>query len=486
MALFALRGRAVITMACVVVATAGLGAGMDSATGATPHSTVPVITQGTPLQLSGASLWLHAVVDDQNRVVLSASQSGNVEMAYFNPDAPTSSPSWLRVITPSMLGTTTLSDNWHIYADGHHWIVVAGGANGNSSSWLFELDDNFNVVNKVQVVNNGQPASTSVKVPNSSPVATNDMFLVAEPNGITVGHFLPPNSNRLFQFNLNLQLQSITDIGGEQSSQYAQSNEASAFATSSGFTVIAPTTAAPNQQSKLMEFTYDSNWNPLSATTMLSAGNTNFSMGTAVSLSGGDMAVTARVISPLASSPSGSDNGNIVRYIFDSSGNQLSSTPLITNGAGNRPHTLLFNGTDLITGWDNGGGAVTIEVDSVTGGTTTTSSSTSTTSTTTTAPPTTTTTLKALAPRAPSIHVSSTSKGVLSISLKGAVANGGSPITRYQYSLGGKPWINISKNSHGVFVISHLSSGKTYSVRLRAINGAGAGASSSAVKVKVK
>lgn len=100
--------------------------------------------------------------------------------------------------------------------------------------------------------------------------------------------------------------------------------------------------------------------------------------------------------------------------------------------------------------------------------------------------PTTTTTLKALAPRAPSIHGSSTSKGVLSISLNAALANGGSPITRYQYSLGGKLWINISKNVHGVFVISHLSSGKTYSVRLRAKNAVGYGVASKAVKVRVR
>jgi hypothetical protein len=118
--------------------------------------------------------------------------------------------------------------------------------------------------------------------------------------------------------------------------------------------------------------------------------------------------------------------------------------------------------------------------------TTTTTTTVPPTTTTTTVPPTTTTTLKALAPRAPSIHASSTSKGVLSISLKGTVANGGSPITRYQYSLGGKSWINISKNSHGVFVISHLISNKTYSVRLRAVNRVGAGVSSNTVKVKVK
>jgi len=102
-----------------------------------------------------------------------------------------------------------------------------------------------------------------------------------------------------------------------------------------------------------------------------------------------------------------------------------------------------------------------------------------TTTTSTTAP-------KKTVPGAPLIHVSSTSKGSISISVAGDVRNAGSPISKYQCSLNGKSWVNVSKNSHGVFVIGHLISHKTYSVRLRAINGAGAGDPSNAVKVKVK
>ena len=117
--------------------------------------------------------------------------------------------------------------------------------------------------------------------------------------------------------------------------------------------------------------------------------------------------------------------------------------------------------------------------------TTTLTTTTTTLPTTATTLPTTTTTLKPLPPRAPSIRVSSISNGVLSVSLKGTVVNGGSRITRYQYSLGGKSWINISKNSHGVFVIGHLTSGKTYSVRLRAMNAFGFGVASKAVNARV-
>jgi hypothetical protein len=88
-------------------------------------------------------------------------------------------------------------------------------------------------------------------------------------------------------------------------------------------------------------------------------------------------------------------------------------------------------------------------------------------------------------PGSPSIRVSSKSKGVVAISLIGVVANGGSPITSYQYSLNAKSWITIGKNSHGPFVIRHLSSGTIESLRLRAKNAVGVGTPSKTVKVRV-
>jgi hypothetical protein len=160
----------------------------------------------------------------------------------------------------------------------------------------------------------------------------------------------------------------------------------------------------------------------------------------------------------------------------------LSNGSLLLYIGEDSPTTLLSAGT-------NKEAQIWLATGSVSSTTTTTTLTTTTTvppTTTTTVPPTTTTTLKALTPRAPSIHVSSISKGVLTISLKGAVANGGSPITGFQYSLGDKSWINVSKNSHGVFVISHLKSGRTYSVRLRAQNALGSGEPSNALNVRVR
>jgi hypothetical protein len=124
-------------------------------------------------------------------------------------------------------------------------------------------------------------------------------------------------------------------------------------------------------------------------------------------------------------------------------------------------------------------------VDDLTVTTSTTTTSTTTTSTTTTTTTSTTLPRKSV-PGAPHIHASSSSKGGISISVVGITKNGGSPISKYQYSLNSKSWVNVMKNSHGVFVILHLISHKTYGARLRAINSVGAGAPSNAVKVTVK
>ena len=124
-------------------------------------------------------------------------------------------------------------------------------------------------------------------------------------------------------------------------------------------------------------------------------------------------------------------------------------------------------------------------VDDLTVTTSTTTTSTTTTSTTTTTTTSTTLPRKSV-PGAPHIHAASSSKGGISISVVGITKNGGSPISKYQYSLNSKSWVNVMKNSHGVFVILHLISHKTYGARLRAINSVGAGAPSNAVKVTVK
>jgi hypothetical protein len=79
-------------------------------------------------------------------------------------------------------------------------------------------------------------------------------------------------------------------------------------------------------------------------------------------------------------------------------------------------------------------------------------------------------------PVAPSFRVTSPAKGVLSISLRRATADGGDPITSYQYSLNGGRWINVAAKARETIRVSHLTPSKKYSVRMRAVNVLGTGA----------
>ena len=89
-------------------------------------------------------------------------------------------------------------------------------------------------------------------------------------------------------------------------------------------------------------------------------------------------------------------------------------------------------------------------------------------------------------PGAPTIRVTSPTKGDVSIALVGVTASHGQPISHFQYSLNNGPWINGSEKASKTFLLAHLTSGKIYHVRLRALNKSGPGAPSRAVTLKVK
>jgi hypothetical protein len=90
------------------------------------------------------------------------------------------------------------------------------------------------------------------------------------------------------------------------------------------------------------------------------------------------------------------------------------------------------------------------------------------------------------APAAPHIRVSSTNASSLTITLSATVANGGEPVSAYQYSINGKAWITVGSASAKSFVIRHLTAKKSYTVRLRAENALGIGSPSSATRAVVK
>jgi hypothetical protein len=86
-------------------------------------------------------------------------------------------------------------------------------------------------------------------------------------------------------------------------------------------------------------------------------------------------------------------------------------------------------------------------------------------------------------PSAPSIRAKSSAVGAITVSLKSAVANGGDPVTEYEYSLNGGAWIKAGTS--GTVTIRHLKAKDVYHVRLRALNTLGAGATSGSLSVTV-
>ena len=93
---------------------------------------------------------------------------------------------------------------------------------------------------------------------------------------------------------------------------------------------------------------------------------------------------------------------------------------------------------------------------------------------------------KMTVPGRPTIRVSSSTKRALAITLLKPVKDGGTRITKYQYSLNGKKWVTVKSDAPRVFDVRHLTPGKSYKVRLRADNKIGAGASSRTHKVKLR
>jgi hypothetical protein len=86
-------------------------------------------------------------------------------------------------------------------------------------------------------------------------------------------------------------------------------------------------------------------------------------------------------------------------------------------------------------------------------------------------------------PSAPSIRAKSSAVGAITVSLKSAVVNGGDPVTEYEYSINGGPWIKAGTSS--TVTIRHLKAKDVYRVRLRALNTLGAGATSGSLSVTV-
>jgi hypothetical protein len=261
------------------------------------------------------------------------------------------SVSWTEVATSVDTAGQQIADHWHIFAHGFHWISFSASAR---NSYLLKLDTSFKRVALIPVVLN-------------SPTPTNDMFLVAEPEGVAVANFLPGTGNRLYRFDVQGHSRGQVNIGG---GGYIHGNGSSALPLPSGYLGLAAETLNPAVTGASRAIVFDSGWRPQCSSTLVDESGTNAVMPSGVRLPSGYLIVNLRIRSGVAPRGSGgtpgfgSDAGAIIRLVVAPDGSIKSRETIVADG-GNRPHTSLI-GDMLITSWDEETGSIKIRVDRVT------------------------------------------------------------------------------------------------------------------------
>lgn len=332
---------------------------------ATPIAAPPTLAPVSgPVTIAGASLWLFAVPDGGSTVALSAEIPGRgIVMARLDPRSPTTPVTWKTVATSADTGGRGIADHWHVFDGDAHWIVFSaadpgfgGSPNPPQHSWLVKLDREFDRLGIFPVC-------------QGCGVVTNDMFLVAEPGGIAVAHFLPGSGHRVFRFTFDGTFRGTVDVGG---GRFRHSNGSSGLATTNGFIIVANDTLQPNAYSAVRAISADASWKPTDLVTLVAEPSTSIVMPTAALLPSGHWIVHARVrtgatpegqAAPPVAPGRDSDAGAIVRYVLASDRTVVSRTVIAPSGA-NRPHTVLV-GDLLLTTWDEEG-QVRLRVDRVT------------------------------------------------------------------------------------------------------------------------
>jgi hypothetical protein len=98
--------------------------------------------------------------------------------------------------------------------------------------------------------------------------------------------------------------------------------------------------------------------------------------------------------------------------------------------------------------------------------------------------PSLTASINAVVPGAPSISSVNAGDAQLTVTFTPPASNGGATITNYEYSTNdGSSWVTPSPaNTSSPFIISGLTNGTTYDIKIRAVNSVGSGSASSAVQ----
>ena len=320
----------------------------------TTTTNVPTFVEQTAtFHVENAPIWLFAVDDETDSPVLSTERDGAIYLGHLDLANPATAVEWQRVVSSDDLGGKRVADHWHTFAYGAHWIVFS--VQEANASYLLKLDQNFERLSLT-------PVATTAP--------TNDMFLVENDAGVSVGHFMPGVGHTLYDIDLNGNVLHKSNVGGDRA---RHGNGASAIGSVEGFSLFAGETLNFVEQSALLKIDTDLDWNVTDVTTLVDDPSHNVSMTSAVMLEGGYVVVTARVTESYergvlpppkdSGEPLADDGGSIVRFVFDEEGNEISREVLFDGTTEHRPHMELI-GELLITTWDGAGGS-SLRIDEV-------------------------------------------------------------------------------------------------------------------------
>lgn len=300
---------------------------------------VPVLA---PRSIPAAKVWLFAVDDGSPKLAVSAESDGKLLMGRLDVTDSNATVSWQTVAGPADTGGVPIADHWHIFAHGYHWLVFSVA--GDSASYLLKVDKDFQRLALVPVGHTDGP--------------TNDMFLVAEPDGVAVGHFAPGYGHTIHRFDVQANKTGQIRVGG---SVFTHANGSSAIPVEGGYLLFASETLNPSATSAVKLIRLDASWRPIDVRTVLDEDGTNAAMTTAVRLDSGYTIVHLRIRTgvslrqkaPAAPQPGSllpDDSGALVRLVLAPDGAIIDRETFVSDGA-NRPHTTLV-GDLLITTWD--------------------------------------------------------------------------------------------------------------------------------------
>jgi len=305
------------------------------------------LTEVSTDDISGASIWLYAVPDDEGRIAFSAENNGKLLGGFSDEENSEMEPDWQTLVSKNDIDGASIADHWHIFARGSHWIVLSTAE--ADTAYLLKLDRELNrialerVVDKVELTDEDRANLNNPEDESTQVIPTNDMFLVEDGDGVTAGFFLPGVGHRLYRFDENLALIETIDIG----KNWRHSNGASALQSEDKFIVLAPEHMSMSQEGVASLLTYDSDWNFLSGQVLIEEDGINIGMPSGVFLEDGSLIVHARVHDTSKSS----HGGMIVRYIFDPDLTLIETEIVKGTSTNSRAHTNLL-GDLLFTTWD--------------------------------------------------------------------------------------------------------------------------------------